>query len=42
VPTGLRRWIAMRSAATASSEVILSAMEYPTMRLEKTSLIAQR
>jgi hypothetical protein len=42
VPKGLRSPTALRSAATASDEVIRSLIEYPTMRFEKQSLMAQR
>ena len=42
VPWGLRSAIALRSAATASSEVIRMSREYPTILLLAQSLIAQR
>lgn len=40
--TSPRRATALRSASTASFEVIRSLIEYPTIRFEKTSLIAQQ
>jgi hypothetical protein len=40
--TSPRRATALRSASTASFAVIRSLIEYPTIRLEKTSLIAQQ
>jgi hypothetical protein len=42
VPVGDRRAIAVRSAASASWEVIRSPSAYPTIRREQTSLIAHR
>ena len=42
VSTAPRSDRALRSALTASSEVIRLSIEYPTMRLEQASLIAQR
>lgn len=40
--TSLRRATALLSAAVASRDFIRESIEYPTMRLEYTSLIAQR
>ena len=42
VPVGFRRWIAIRNAETASSEVMRSLIEYPTIRFDQTSFTAQR
>ena len=40
--TSPRRATAFRTASTASFAVIRSEIEYPTIRLENTSLIAQQ
>ena len=40
--TSRRRATALRSASTASYEVIRSPIEYPTIRFEWASLIAQK
>jgi hypothetical protein len=42
VPAGDRNAIAFRNADTASWAVIRSAIEYPTIRFEHTSLTAHK
>ena len=40
--TSPRIWAAFSSAWTAKRDFILESIEYPTIRLANTSLIAQR